>query len=218
MKIVAFGDSITKGVYVDYRDTFCAIVQEKTGFEIMNRGVAGNNTCEALARLEQDVLRQAPDLVIVEFGMNDHFLTAVKTHQVAPNLFQMNLMEILNRIQALGTKTLLMTIQPVLEGDTENYYYSRHDPRLYESFGGANCLIEFYNQIIKECGKDTNSYIIDIAGAFNKAISKGKSLEDLLVSMKNSSMSDGVHPTRLGHQIYALEIIKTFIELGLYQS
>jgi lysophospholipase L1-like esterase len=38
---------------------------------VLNRGVGGNTTREALARIEKDVLAQKPYAVVVEFGIND---------------------------------------------------------------------------------------------------------------------------------------------------
>lgn len=83
MKVVVFGDSITKGVFVEEEQAFPKLVEAKTGLTVIGRGVPGNTTAQALMRFESDVLALDPDAVIIEFGMNDHFLVAEDQHKVA---------------------------------------------------------------------------------------------------------------------------------------
>ena len=78
-KVVCFGDSVT-GVYYHtgseraYSDLL-QIALRRTGasdeVKVINAGVSGNTTVNALARIDEDVLVHQPDLVTVMFGMND---------------------------------------------------------------------------------------------------------------------------------------------------
>jgi len=214
VKVVVFGDSITKGVYVSEEENFTFLIQKETGFNVFNRGVPGNNTSQALLRFKEDVLDLKPDLVIIEFGMNDHFLIEENSHQVSPETFKSNLTEIIKRCKVQGAKTLIMTIHPILEGDDNHYYYSRHKKELYKDYRGANQLIKLYNKIIKQCALETESTLIDVERYFEYIIKKGELLENLLVSLKSSNLNDGVHPTALGHRLYAKAAIDALNEVG----
>ena len=42
-----------------------------TTFSTLNAGVSGGSTAQALGRLQRDVIRHQPDLVLIAFGLND---------------------------------------------------------------------------------------------------------------------------------------------------
>lgn len=76
VKIVCFGDSIT-GVYyhTGARRSWCdllgialAKIHPLAQVQMINAGISGNDTAAALKRMEHDVLRHAPDLVVVMFA------------------------------------------------------------------------------------------------------------------------------------------------------
>lgn len=80
--IAALGDSVTQGVMeqvmLDAEGVYHRRLQQKleaffptTTFSTINAGVSGGNATQALERLERDVLRHQPDLVLVAFGLND---------------------------------------------------------------------------------------------------------------------------------------------------
>ena len=76
MKIVAFGDSITEGRAggITPEQNWLNLLGQKLGsdFELFNAGVGGNSAREAMGRFEKDVLSHAPDVVLLEFGGNNH--------------------------------------------------------------------------------------------------------------------------------------------------
>ena len=76
MKIVAFGDSITEGVAggIAPEQNWLYLLGKKLGpqFELFNAGVGGNSAREAMKRFEKDVLSREPDVVLLEFGGNNH--------------------------------------------------------------------------------------------------------------------------------------------------
>ena len=69
--VVCFGDSVTAGYGVNRDQAFPALVAEKLEIPVLNVGVDGDTTADALARLDRDVLAHDPFLVVVEFGGND---------------------------------------------------------------------------------------------------------------------------------------------------
>ncbi len=75
---VAFGDSITEGYgvargFVSYLAQFLKEADSHHTWKVINRGMSGETSREALCRLETDVLAQKPDLVTINFGVNDAF-------------------------------------------------------------------------------------------------------------------------------------------------
>ena len=75
LTIVALGDSLTEGFGVDPRDAYPFVLQKllraaRIGCRVINAGVSGDTCRNVLARLEA-VFRWAPDLVILEIGVND---------------------------------------------------------------------------------------------------------------------------------------------------
>ena len=89
--IACLGDSVTQGCFeltvdpsgnvntrFDQAHTYHAYLQQMLAslypavpINIINAGLSGGNAPEGAARLDRDVLRHAPDLVIVCFGLND---------------------------------------------------------------------------------------------------------------------------------------------------
>lgn len=70
--IIAFGDSLTAGVGSTGGNNYVNQLEELIDEDIINAGVSGDTTEEALARLEADVLSHNPRAVIVWLGGNDH--------------------------------------------------------------------------------------------------------------------------------------------------
>jgi len=208
MLLVAFGDSITAGVYVNVEEAFPSLLRKTTSLEVVVAGVPGNNTEQAKQRLTSDVINYQPDLVLIEFGMNDHYLVDFGNYNILPVKFKENLEQMILKTKEKGTKPFLINIQPVIEGDEKDYYYSRHPVAYYEPFGGVNGVIDYYNEIILELARNTNTPLIDINKAFREAEKTLKlTLTDLISTKENSGRSDGVHPTPKGHLLYAETIL-----------
>jgi acyl-CoA thioesterase-1 len=89
LKIVAFGDSLTSGHRLPQKDAYPSVIQKKLKdaelpFTIVNQGVSGDTTAGALRRLDR-ALAEKPQILIVEFGVNDG-LRGVPVPQIKANL------------------------------------------------------------------------------------------------------------------------------------
>lgn len=69
--VLALGDSLTSGVGTDAATAYPAVLQELTGWQVVNGGVSGDTTAQALARLPALLETHRPQLVIVGIGGND---------------------------------------------------------------------------------------------------------------------------------------------------
>ena len=83
--VLALGDSLTSGVGADTATAYPAVLQELTGWQVVNGGVSGDTTAQALARLPALLERHRPALVIVGIGGND-FLRQMSTTGAKDNI------------------------------------------------------------------------------------------------------------------------------------
>ena len=75
-RIVSLGDSFTVGYEVEVEQTFSAVLERELRrrghrIEVLNAGVSGYSTAEALIYFERELLRYEPDLVLISFFAND---------------------------------------------------------------------------------------------------------------------------------------------------
>ena len=103
--ILAFGDSLTAGLGVEKKDTYPSILQEKLqkkGFpyRVINAGVSGETTSGGLRRVDW-VLRNKPEIIILELGVNDGF------RGLDVRMIQKNLAEIIEKFHQEGVKIIL---------------------------------------------------------------------------------------------------------------
>jgi acyl-CoA thioesterase-1 len=106
--LVCFGDSITAGYGLDASKSYPADLESvlaKRGYayHVINAGVSGNTTKDAVARVNA-VISQHPEVVVVEFGGNDG-LRGLPLDTTRKNLDQ-----VLTALQAAKIKILLVGI------------------------------------------------------------------------------------------------------------
>ena len=70
-RIASFGDSLTFGWGVAQGESFSAVLAERLGVEVYNRGVSGYGTDQQLLLLTRELERLRPDVVLVTFCPND---------------------------------------------------------------------------------------------------------------------------------------------------
>lgn len=100
---LVFGDSLTVGVGASsYEKSYVGILEQRLSTDIINKGISGNTTGDALLRLDEDVLAGKPDIVLVLLGSND-YLKGVPQQETFDNLHT-----IIKRIQANGTVVVLI--------------------------------------------------------------------------------------------------------------
>lgn len=114
--IVCLGDSVT-GVYYHtggrraYPEMIPLALEQvypKCRIKLINAGISGNTTVDALNRLEKDVLDHKPDLVTVMFGLNDMVRVPIADYQA-------NLKSIIDKCHSIGAEVLLCTPNAVIE-------------------------------------------------------------------------------------------------------
>ena len=81
INIVAFGDSVTHGALLfenNYETVYWNRLRQKINavrdyvpVNVINAAIGGTTAKASLARMEKQVLKHEPDLIIVCFGLND---------------------------------------------------------------------------------------------------------------------------------------------------
>lgn len=160
--IVAYGDSITAGFAV--RRGFPSFWKEmllqkypEAGVEMINSGISGDTTLEGTSRLDWAVLSYEPDLVTINFGINDCVLG------LGLEEFEMNFVEMVRRIRAgPGSEVLLLSSQPL-----ETPPYDR--------------MVLDYYQAIERVAKEMEVGFVDVYGAWMRRVEQGTPLSSLII-------------------------------------
>jgi len=102
--VLALGDSLTSGVGASPDTAYPAVLQRLTGWKIVNGGVSGDTSAQALARLPDLLQAHQPALVIVGIGGND-FLRRQSAAATRANVRQIYL-----EARASGAQVLLVAV------------------------------------------------------------------------------------------------------------
>jgi len=162
VSIVAFGDSITAGYAV--RRGFPSFWKEMLSkkypdaeVELINAGVSGDTSMDGLARLDYAVLSFEPDLVTINFGINDCVLGFLLEE------FEANFVEMVRRIRAgPNSEILLLSSQPL---ETPPY----------------DLLVRDYYWAIERVAKQMDVGFVDIYRAWMEHVRTGIPLSSLII-------------------------------------
>jgi len=131
--VVAFGDSLTSGPGLKPEQTYPALLQERiaeTGHNdhVINAGVSGDTTTEALARFD-NALTQDTRIVVLAIGINDGL------HGVPVATVERNIATMIEHAQARGIRVLLCAMEaPPISGLGYTLDFHRLYTRLKERF------------------------------------------------------------------------------------
>ena len=160
--IVAFGDSITAGYAVrrgfpSFWRQMLAEEYPEASINMVNSGISGDTSMDGLARLDWSVLSYEPDLVTINFGINDCVLG------LALEEFEMNLVEMIRRIRSgPNSEILLLSSQPL-----ETPPYDR--------------LVLDYYQAVQRVAAEMDVGFVDVYGAWMACVQEGTLLYSLIL-------------------------------------
>jgi lysophospholipase L1-like esterase len=167
---------------------------------LIKAGNGGNNTVQGLARFERDVLDQNPDTVILFFGMNDSINDRAS---ISLDQYEGNLRTMITLSKENNISPYLVTINPVAAAPL----YERHPDKIQSFYiyrGGANAIIDTYNQRIRKVAQTTGTPLVDFAKVAKKHNQKFP--KDPVVC------ADGVHLSRTGKKILGDAIASSLYE------
>lgn len=152
MKIVAFGDSITD--YLGWVD----MLYGELGCQVVNAGVAGDCTTQALARIERDVISENPDLTIINFGMNDQaFHNSTKKNLTPIDQYEANYRKIIEKIQSTGSDIILVAVH-----DVYSPKYGGGSPIYNMVDENGVTYVDKYNEVVKRLADEYDVGFLDM--------------------------------------------------------
>jgi len=199
LKVTFFGDSICTGQHVAIHQGWVTrssaslarkFAQENQEIVVTNSSVNGRTTRQALETISYEIQSHAPDIVIVQFGMNDcnYWKTDKGLPRVSYDSFTANLTEIINRILHFGAqKVFINTNHPTLLNKVKF-------PNTKITYQQSN---NHYNEGIRSVAHNTQVELNDVeTDIFKKIEQKKCSLDELLLP------SDLLHLSKKGHDLY----------------
>ena len=197
IKVAFFGDSICLGQGVSIHNGWVVrlsnFIEKKLNNSspslIFNSSYNGRTSREALLQMSFEILDHKPDIVLIQFGMND--CNYWKTHNGIPRVsiksFKENIAEMIDRSFNSGVKYVIVN--------------TNHPTPKRSKFEYANVSYEesnsLYNEALREISNSNNNFLIN---DMNKKIQKflndnNKIVEDIV-------LVDGIHLNLLGHELY----------------
>jgi len=209
LRIVALGDSTTataqdwapeiREVYADCLPR--ALAARGIKAVVINAGIGDTTTRDAVARLDRDVRRHRPDLVVVQFGINDSWID-VDEGKSQPRLtraeYRKNLRAIIRRERQDGASVVLMTPNSMRWKDPFYINAFREHPGLLDvsDARGIDKLLETYAQDARDVARSESVPLVDVFRAFEDyGAAPGRSIDEILLA------SDGIHPNQAGQAL-----------------
>lgn len=190
MNIVFFGDSICFGQgnspHLSWAGLLSKEIEKKFGDKVVvsNQGINGQTTRQALERIAYDVQSHRPQLLVVQFGLNDanYWATDNGLPRVSLEAYEANLEEIIRRAYANGTQRIILNTNHIPSRILDPLKPNQYSDNVY-----------LYNQAVRSVAKRTGVNLIDIE----------KSIQDFPeVKDGRFLLSDGVHLSKLGNKLY----------------
>jgi len=201
-KFYLFGDSICFGQLVSHHLTWTSALSLRlsnvinTSHEVLiqNASVNGNTTRQALERMSYDISSHRPDILLIQFGMNDsnYWATDFGLPRVSELAFEANLLEIAERAAVCGVKQIFMaTNHPSLRGEFAHIKSIRHS----DSNRQYNKIIRNVVEKARSCG--LNVVLVDNEKFWYETIEKNsdRTFDDFI-------LPDGIHLSENGHRLY----------------
>jgi len=217
--IVAYGDSITKGIiyddkksrYATLKENFTSIVENKIKGPVYNAGKFGNTIMRGALKMYNDVIKKSPDIVLVEFGGND---CDYKWDEIAKNpemeykpntdicTFRETLLSMIDTLKNNHILPVLLTLPPL---DPLKYFNwiskedSTSEKNILHWLGTKDRLFTWHNsysKMITQVAKETGTVLIDVRSEFLKYTDYTQFL-----------CKDGIHPNVEGQSLIATVIL-----------
>ena len=216
--IAFLGDSVTQGCFEIYRNgpnscetyfepqhaysarlrEMLAILYPNVQVNIINSGISGDNAPNGLRRLERDVLRYHPDLVVVSYGLNDSGRgnAGIADYTAA-------LDGIFAALESAGIESIFLTENMM------NTHVSVHstDPffvGLAENLASIqnSGLLDRYFEAGKQAAAAHGARICDCYAKWKRLAAGGVDVTELLANKVN-------HPTREMVYLFAVSLLET---------
>lgn len=167
VQIVCHGHSVPAGYFVtpavDTMNAYPHLLHvglaarfPKAVINVTVTAIGGENSIQGEKRFAKDVLVRRPDVVTIDYGLNDRDLD--------PNAVRTAWQSMITQAKAAGTKVILLT--PT--GDTSANMTDSNDPIVKQAIA------------IRQLAQENEVGLVDSLALFNNAVAKGAKLESLM--------------------------------------
>lgn len=194
VKVVFFGDSITQagvkpGGYISLMQA------SPSSYELIGAGISGNKVYDLYLRMEDDVLKIKPEVVVIYIGVNDVWHKQTSQTGTDPGKFMNFYSAMIRKMQSAGIKVIVCT--PAVIGEKTDFSNPQD--------GDLNS----YSQLIRNIAKQYNCTLIDLRKeflAYNIANNPGNQESGILTT-------DRVHLNAAGNKLVAELMMKGINEV-----
>ena len=202
MKIVTLGDSVTKGVRpgVKPAETFAALLQEQLrakglSVHVVNVGIGGDRTDQALLRLKTDVVKHEAQVVTIMYGTNDSYVDRGEPgSRLSRDVYRANLQKLVRDLRLEGIEPVLMT-EPRWAQDAAPNGLGEH----------PNQRLARYVEVCREVAREEGTQLVDHFAHWTQSERNGVRLRDW--------MTDGCHPNPRGHKEMAATMLPVLLKV-----
>lgn len=194
-KITALGEGYPALVSAELQKNFPG------EYRFINRGVGGDRIPDVYARIVRDIISLKPDYMSLLVGVNDvwHGFDFGSNNGTGAVRFEKVYNMLLEELKSEFPQLKIIIMGPfVLEGSATSDRES-HPDRYAEFRKGVAEMAE----IAKKLAEKHGCPFIDLQSIFDEAVKTVPA---------NELLSDGVHPTRKGHEIITKEWLKIFAD------
>lgn len=193
-KVIFFGDSITQagvkpGGYISLMQAY------QTPYELIGAGISGNKVYDLYFRMEDDVLKLKPEIVVIYVGVNDVWHKQTYQTGTDPSRFTDFYSGMIRKMQSAGIKVIVCT--PAVIGEKTDFSNPQD--------GDLNS----YSQLIRNLAKQYNCTLVDLRKeflAYNLANNPGNKESGILTT-------DRVHLNAAGNKFVAELMMKGLNEV-----
>lgn len=198
-KIIFIGDSITEhgrfkdneGIgtgYVRLIHDYLQVNYPQKNFQIMNKGISGDEVTHLQARWTADVMQEKPDIVSISIGINDAWGQIKQGDFDDTKLKQFTAIyeELINEVQT-KTSAKVILMEPTIITKEKH-------------INGHRYLLSYVNEV-RNLQKKFNTTLVPLFEPFYTYDKDQK---------EHALTSDGIHMTSLGSMLMASSWMKTF--------
>lgn len=197
MRLYFFGDSICFGQFVSphriwVNQVAARLESRNVGLIVQNPSVNGRTTRQALEDMPYQVQAHRPDVIYIQFGMNDcnHWVTDNGSTRVSLPAFQANLAEIVVRARLAGAHLIYLGT---------NHPTPRQTP--YDNIPGVSISYhdsnQQFNMAIRSVAEQHKVILVDNEAHWVR------NHHNTAVGMADLILPDGIHLSEAGHAVYA---------------
>lgn len=182
--MVCHGDSLTEGADLDKSYTWPQLVENRVRVTVLNKGIGGDTSGGLLARFQQDVVQNKPDLVVILGGTNDLW-------------WDLDINLILANIFAMACQAQHRDIAPVVGLPLPLFMENIRNQNMMAPIAGWDRYINKLSELVNAlavAAKESEIACLDFYHLFLDTNQKVRG---------DFFLEDGLHPNKQGHRLMA---------------